>query len=1262
MDRVHIRLLGGFVLEHRGRPLPPIPGVGRSLLAYLATYRDRRHTRELLAGTFWPEEPEAAARRRLSQALWQLQTALQDIAGASDLITTTVADISIESDSMWLDVAQYDALLAVSRQREDMQAEIADLTSAVDLYRGEFLEGFYDPWTDVERVRLRASYLECLWRLVALHKSGADYETSLAFARRVTLHDPLREDAHREVMRLCFLLGRSTEALSQYDRCAQVLGQELGAQPDQETRQLRANIADLRAKGDRPFAPSAGAPLLSTAAHIPLVGRDQERRQLLRRFEDALAGRGGIVMLEGPSGVGKTRLLEETADDAQWRGLSVMRVECREDEQLEPFSSLRTAFESGLSRLRAEQLGALLHQLTLAHLARVVPRVREWLPGLPESLPDDRAVGSGRLQRAIGQTLTAMADLNPMVLMIDDAQWADEASLVLLTEVAADLRHRSILLCLSYRGADARERPEVWRQLVAIDGSMGTERMTVGPFDLHGSTLLIQEGLGVASVPSDTAEGLYLETGGNPLLLLETLRTWHAETLAEESGDLSSPAMPTLMATSGGIAQVVSRRFAGLDDSSRSVLESVAIMGRVADPAIISSITSLDRLETLRALDVLIGRGALVESSDGYAFAHHQVRAVTLEGLAMDRRTELHALVAVEIERREPDRVEALALHYGEAGDRANAARFSRLAGDRAFGLAAFDAAARHYRTAAQWTVSDDDRFAILRGLEASLDVLGSRDEQRRVLDEASELAPNHPEVARLRARLEDREGNHLTAVRLATEAVDMTTDAMSDQRRVALSTLGMTLSHAGRHAEAVPHLEAAARLARGDPFAEASALCDLGNMYGQAQQYLLAAERLEAALEIYEHLDDLYGSVRTGGELAIIRMEQGDSRGAAELYDTALHRAREVGYQRAVAVNLSNLGNARYVLGDLAAALAAYAEATEVFDEVGDYRGAALLRANVASVRHTMLGEDTTADVLRSLEFFQAEVHGWGEAFCREHLAAIAFRKGDVKEAREHIEIALALLADGRNEWVEVHVRRLAAEVELSAGQLDMAASHVAHAGAAASRLGLNDVQASLTSLESLITLEAGDTRHAWALADRAVDLLEAGSERPYVVWYRRYVVANSLGDRESARRSLGTAAELLDTALASLDDVTRDQAMSRVPDHRAIADAVERTEAKVVTVMLVSIEAPTGRPLRDDEWVEVRWRVSEPSDMVIVSVSERRRERIVRLLAEAEGQGASARVVDLAHALEVSVATVRRDMSVLRAAGVEVTTRRGR
>ena len=1257
MDKVYLRLLGGFALEYAGRPLPLIPGVGQSLLAYLATHSDRTHTRELLAGTFWPNEPESAARRRLSQTLWQLQTALQEADGG-DLIITSASEIGIAPAALWVDVAEFDTLLASASRREDSLAEIADLEAAITMYRGDFLAGFYDEWSELERTRLRHAYLEGLSRLVALFKSQADYESSLSYARRLTLHDPLREEAHREVMRLCFLLGRSNEALSQYERCAQILHEELGAEPDPETQQLRANIAELRDKGERPFAPTADAPMLS-ASDVSLVGRERERREILRRLDAALLGRGGVLFVAGPSGIGKTRLLNEVADDAQWRGLSVLRVECREEGQLEAYGAVRDALESGLSRLRAEQLAALLHRLTLADLARVVPSIRDWLPGLPEAIPEDAEAGPGRLHRAIIQTLFALSDLNPIMVAVDDAQWADEASLGLLAELSPELASKPILLYMSHRDADARERSEVWSQLLEIDAGGQSTRLILKPFELDDATRFIEESLGVATVPPDTAEGLYLETGGNPLLLLETLRTWHVEARTTVLGQVpDSPAEP--LPVSGGIAQVVSRRFAGLDESARAVLEASAVIGRVEDPAFIATVAGVDRETSLAAFDVLLRRDALVESGEGFEFTHHQIRSVTLETMEPERKTTLHGVVAAELERRQPERVETLALHFAEAGVDDKAAAYALLAGDRAYELAAFDGASRHYRMAADRSIGED-RFHALMKLEDALDVLGHRGEQREVLVAAQSEHADSPDLLWRRARLEGHEGNHQTALRFAEQAVDGSSGAPGPLRRRVLRTMGVLLSHSDQQAQAIPYLESAVELSAADPLQEASTLCDLGSVLVQAQMYDEAVQQLERALDIYGQVGDLFGTVETSGELAVVFMEHGDTERAVELYEAALGIARDVGYQRAVAVNLINLGNARYVLGDLAGALTTYEEATNLVEQMRDYRNAAFLRSNVAYVRHTMLGDDSgEADLQRSLEFFRSEEHPWGEAFCHDHLAAIAFGNGDVRRARRHIAAGLALLEDGANQYVEVNIRRTAAEIELAAGDAELAMDHVERALELAKAIGLSDMEPMLMSLHGIVAWELGQQDTAWTAVVEATRRLEAGSERPYLAWYRRYVVAGGLGEEADARESLHEAAASLDAALETLDEQTRAAAMEKVPEHRAIAEAMDRLEARTDIVALPSAQAPTGRPLRDDEWVEVMWTISEPGDLDISSAAARRRHRIARLTAEATAQGAAARVTDLAEALDVSVATVRRDIAASRADGVEIVTRR--
>ena len=533
MAPIRIHLLGGFLLEHDGRNIPPIPSAaGRSLFAYLVTNRDRRHTRDLIAGTFWPDLPEQAARRRLSQTWWQIQTSLQDVKIGQPFIEATLFDVAFVAKDYWLDIAEFDRHIAGAGRQAMARdpSESLSLEQAVDLYRGEFLAGFYDDWTHFERERLRSQYLVSLERLIALHKSRADYETAQYFARRLCLHDPLRESAHREVMRLSFLLGHSNEALRQYERCAEILSEELGRRPSSETEDLRIHIAQMREKGATPFAPTINAPLLNAAQRIPLVGRTEERSSILHRMEDTLHGRGGVILIEGESGIGKSRLVQELVDDAQWRGLSPLLATCSEAELLHPLQGMRRALESGVTRLRFDELQAVLHRTTLTDLAQLVPHIKGWLfdPG-PSGTTDGNA--RERHLHTIRSALFALSDLNPMVLFIDDAQWLDEESAAVLAELAPDLADHGLLITLSYRDSEVRDRPPLWRRLLDIDAKTNAQRIKIVALDLADSGRLVEESLGETKADPDLVEGLYLETGGNPLFILESLRAWHENTL-----------------------------------------------------------------------------------------------------------------------------------------------------------------------------------------------------------------------------------------------------------------------------------------------------------------------------------------------------------------------------------------------------------------------------------------------------------------------------------------------------------------------------------------------------------------------------------------------------------------------------------------------------------------------------------------------------------------------------------------------------------
>ncbi|MCI0476184.1 MAG: bacterial transcriptional activator domain-containing protein, partial [Anaerolineales bacterium] len=230
MFRAH--LFGTFTLLDGARAVPLPASSARALLAYLLLHHAQPHPRAVLVGIFFPDLSEIRARRALSQALWHIRHALPR------LIQADAETIQVSHDaSIWVDVEEF-------RKISDLSSPslTSNLQSLISLYRGDLLEGFYDDWLLLEREQLREMYLQALERLVQVYKSTQHYADALNAALKLTTSDPLRESAHREVMRLYFLLQRPDAALKQFATCRQILSTELALDPEPETLALAREI------------------------------------------------------------------------------------------------------------------------------------------------------------------------------------------------------------------------------------------------------------------------------------------------------------------------------------------------------------------------------------------------------------------------------------------------------------------------------------------------------------------------------------------------------------------------------------------------------------------------------------------------------------------------------------------------------------------------------------------------------------------------------------------------------------------------------------------------------------------------------------------------------------------------------------------------------------------------------------------------------------------------------------------------------------
>ncbi len=313
---LEIRTFGGLVFTCNGEPLTPaLSRKARALLVYLAC-EARPCTREFLAELLWPERSQTQSLSNLRKLLMEIRQL------ATPWVHATRESIMITPDTCWVDVAELEMRLAQGeRPRTDghLSNPASDrLETALALYKGDFLEGFYsnsedfDAWVNLERERLRFSVTQVLDWLTEVYIHQDNTRAGLTCIARLAQIDSLREKTYQQAMRLYAQAGQREAALRQFETCQELLQQELGITPSPETVDLYENIragrfSNLRPQGYMAQArPNHNLPTQATT----FIGRQKEVQELLERLEDPECR---LLTIGGPGGIGKTRLALEVA-------------------------------------------------------------------------------------------------------------------------------------------------------------------------------------------------------------------------------------------------------------------------------------------------------------------------------------------------------------------------------------------------------------------------------------------------------------------------------------------------------------------------------------------------------------------------------------------------------------------------------------------------------------------------------------------------------------------------------------------------------------------------------------------------------------------------------------------------------------------------------------------------------------------------------------------------------------------------------------
>jgi DNA-binding SARP family transcriptional activator len=615
---VRYRLLGPLQVVLGDTAVDIGPPKQRAVLGVLLIAQGRVVSTDRLIDAVWGDDAPGSAMASLQAYISNLRKALRPGGGAASPIVRQAPGYYLDAEDT--DLGAFVECCAISRtavEAGDWRAALAAAEDALALWRGPLLADLRDEaWVRDEAARVDDLRTECLeHRVTALLALGraADAVSQAAQLRHA---DPLRDRGAWLQMLALYRSGRTAEALEVFGSHAQLLDDELGLEPGAELRELQTSILrqapELAAWPRSPEWTGAGsvpAPTVQPAELLEapptgLIGRTRELSTVTRLLDDVDAGATRWLVLTGPPGIGKTRLAEEAAARGAQRGGRVLWVGCPDERGTPAWWPMR-------------------------QLVRALGADADQVLQVPAEVDSDTA--RFHVYERIQTLLEGVSRERPLVVVIDDAQWADPTSASCLAYIAGAVRDHPIFVVVTVR--DAEHGPELSRFLATAARGDGNRHLEVPALSRDEVRALANQVAEDVLTDAETAV-LADRTAGNPFFVSEYARLPPTERAGTE--------IP------GAIRSVLDRRLAGLDPAVLQMLRAAAVIGDVVEFAVLAATTRLDFDTLADYLDEAADERIVVAAhdGDGYAFAHGLLRTQLLADIPALRRQRLHAKVA----------------------------------------------------------------------------------------------------------------------------------------------------------------------------------------------------------------------------------------------------------------------------------------------------------------------------------------------------------------------------------------------------------------------------------------------------------------------------------------------------------------------------------------------------------------------------------------------------------------------------------------
>jgi len=610
-----------------------------SIVAYIALSEAHEIERKKLADLCYPNHPAAKALENLRSILHATSKILPN------LLTVLPHSCALnESAEIWIDALEFKSALKDGHLLAYTSDSYARIYKALNLYKGELLPGAPDRWTDPPREEYSLIHRSTLRRMCQIERGLGNFDKAMDLANRMLKFDPDREDGHQEILRTLRESGENLAMMKYYESYQKKLNDEIGSDPLPETTQI--------VFGEPIYSKDIKKEKIIHTNGLPLIGRRSEvneikhimRLSLYDRYASRKESR--LMAVEGEPGLGKTRLIEELEKEAAERQFEIIKLQCKTIRDISGFSLFISIIKSGRLESDLHAIKTEIEPVYLQILSACVPEIKAALPFIGTPPPVESALLEDRLADAMLQYIAAWSRVKPLFIIIEDIHWIDADDMRLIEKNITFLSNLGILCLITYRQYEFSQRVARWPAMQRIINGENAKVIRLEGLRREEVDHLIRSCLDSDPPPPDLSRYMMDLSGGNPLFILKTVEVlfdegllfcddkskWHFKRNTEDSAPIPLHV---------DLDWMLSLRLSQLDPLYRTVLEAASILEIPFQMGVLECM--LEKNDLSGELDNLVAWNYLKFDSNAYSVFHELLRNVTYGHIDDHRKKRLHA-------------------------------------------------------------------------------------------------------------------------------------------------------------------------------------------------------------------------------------------------------------------------------------------------------------------------------------------------------------------------------------------------------------------------------------------------------------------------------------------------------------------------------------------------------------------------------------------------------------------------------------------